>query len=199
MNKFSKLEHTRISNPGDGFQNTSPAVWSLCFSQKSELVDYLAWVHVQLYDSFYFSTQKSKFLNKYQIFLRELDENSWKLDVQISDHRVSCSFLSCFFSLLSFLWKHLQTAMRYGHTPFKSPFIFHSASILRISHVFIFFYIIFSWIFLEFWNRITSFVCQRQMARLIWICILKGTRKNCGRCLVIILCTVWNNEVVKLK
>ena len=37
------------------------------------------------------------------------------------------------------------------------------------------------------------------MARLIWICILKGTRKNCGSCLVIILCTVWNNEVVKLK
>ena len=36
------------------------------------------------------------------------------------------------------------------------------------------------------------------MARLIWICILKGTRKNCESCLVIIFCTVWNNEVVKL-
>ena len=153
------LQAWAYSNLQPWRRNTSPAVWSLCFSQKSELVDYLAWVHVQLYDSFYFSTQKSKFLNKYQIFLRELDENSWKLDVQISDHRVSCSFLSCFFSLLSFLWKHLQTAMRYGHTPFKSPFIFHSASILCISHVFIFFYIIFSWIFLEFWNWITSFVC----------------------------------------
>ena len=88
VNKFSKLEHIRISS----FQNASPAVWSLCFSRKSELVDYLAWVCVQLYDSFYFSTQKSKFLNKHQIFLRELDENSWKLDVRISDCRVSCSF-----------------------------------------------------------------------------------------------------------
>lgn len=76
VSKFSKREDIRISNPGDGFQNASSAVWSLCFSWKSELVNYLAWVHVQLYDSFYFSTQKSKFLNKYQIFLRELDENS---------------------------------------------------------------------------------------------------------------------------
>ena len=77
VNKFSKVEHIPFSNPGEGFQNASPAVWSLCFSRKSELVDYLALrVHVQLYDSFYFSTQKLTFLNKYQIFLRELDENS---------------------------------------------------------------------------------------------------------------------------
>ena len=56
VNKFSKLEHIPISNPGDGFQNASLAVWSLCFSsEKLELVDYLAWAHVQLYDSFYFS------------------------------------------------------------------------------------------------------------------------------------------------
>ena len=33
MNKFFKLEHTRISNPGDGFQNTSPAVWSQFFTK----------------------------------------------------------------------------------------------------------------------------------------------------------------------
>ena len=76
VSKFSKREDIRISNPGDGFQNASSVVWSLCFSWKSELVNYLAWVHVQLYDSFYLSTQKPKFLNKYQIFLRELDENS---------------------------------------------------------------------------------------------------------------------------
>ena len=36
------------------------------------------------------------------------------------------------------------------------------------------------------------------MASLIWICLLKGTRKNCESCPVIIFCTVWNNEVVKL-
>ena len=42
VNKFSKREDIRISNPGDGFQNSSSAVWSLCFSRKSELVDYLA-------------------------------------------------------------------------------------------------------------------------------------------------------------
>ena len=42
VNKFSKREDIRISNPRDGFQNASSAVWSLCFSRKSELVDYLA-------------------------------------------------------------------------------------------------------------------------------------------------------------
>ena len=32
VSKFSKREDIRISNPGDGFQNASSAVWSLCFS-----------------------------------------------------------------------------------------------------------------------------------------------------------------------
>ena len=123
VNKFSKLEHIRISS----FQNASPAVWSLCFPRKSELVDYLAWVCVQLYDSFYFSTQKSKFLNKYQIFLRELDENSWKYQT------------AGYLILFLVLWKHLPTAMRYWHTGFKSPLIFHSASILCTSAMFWFF------------------------------------------------------------
>lgn len=128
VNKFSKVEHIPISNPGDGFQNASPAVWSLCFSWKSELVDYLALrVRVQLYDSFYFSTQKLKFLNKYQIFLRELDENSWKYQT------------ARYLILFLVLWKHLPTAMRYWHTGFKSPLIFHSASILCTSAMFWFF------------------------------------------------------------
>lgn len=96
VNEFSKLEHIRISNPGDSFQNTSPAVWSATigrsvFHENLNLSN--AW-HEYMYDSSYFSTQRSKFLYKYQIFLRELDENSWKLNVRITDCWVSCSFPS---------------------------------------------------------------------------------------------------------
>ena len=42
VNKFLKCEDIQISNPGDSFQNACSAEWSLCFSRKSELVDYLA-------------------------------------------------------------------------------------------------------------------------------------------------------------
>ena len=54
------------------------------------------------------------------------------------------------------LCKHLPSAVRYQDTAFKSPLIFHSASILSrslyLSLWFDLFYIIFSWIFLKFLN-----------------------------------------------
>ena len=155
VSKFSKLEHIPISNPGDDFQNASLAVWSLCFSWKSELVDYLAWVHVQLYASFYFSTQKSTFLNKCQIFLRELpvDENSWKLDMRISDCRVSCSFPGSLKTFTKVLQWHIDT-QRLKVLSFSTLLQF-----FVLQPCFDFFYTISSWIFLEFWNWITSFVC----------------------------------------
>ena len=148
VNKFSKLEHIPISNPGDGFQNASPAVWSLCFSWKSELVDYLALrIHVQLYDFFYFSTQKLKFLNKYQIFLRELDENSWNIRLP------GILFFSWFFeNIYRLQWGiDIQGLKVLSFSTLLQFFV--------LQPCFDFFYIISSWIFLEFRNWITSFFC----------------------------------------
>jgi len=112
MDEYSKLEHIRISNPR-AWQSEILLGRSLCFSQKSKLIKYLLQQRT-------LSTlaQKSKLLNKNQIFLREFDENSWKLDINIR--------------LLSdlVLWKHLSAAVRYQVIVFKSPLILGSASIL---------------------------------------------------------------------
>ena len=43
---------------------------SLCFSRKSDLIEYLVRLRLST------SAQKSKFLNNYQIFFKEFDENS---------------------------------------------------------------------------------------------------------------------------
>ena len=76
MDEYSKLEHIWISNP---------RAW------QSEILLGLSVLHENLnlsniwYDNGTLSTlaEKSKLLNKYQILLREFDENSWKLDVNI--------------------------------------------------------------------------------------------------------------------
>ena len=81
MDELSELDHIRISNRGDGFQNTSSEqpgsqkyTKSLCFLRKT-WYDYA-------FDSSYFGTE-IEISKKYQIFFTEFDENSWELDVNI--------------------------------------------------------------------------------------------------------------------
>ena len=78
INEFSELKHIQISNRGDGFQNTRP-------QQSGSLKYCLGFSRISGTTTMTLSTsaEKSKFLNKYQIFLKEFDENSWKLDVNI--------------------------------------------------------------------------------------------------------------------
>ena len=117
MDEFSELEHIRISNRGDGSKNNSP-------EQPGSLKYYygLSVFHENLnlsniwydYDSFYVGAHKSKFIHKYQIFLKELLKSG--LEYQTAGYLV--------------LRKHLPAAVRYRDTTFKSPPIFRIAAIL---------------------------------------------------------------------
>ena len=101
MDEFSELEHIRNSNRGDSSQNTSPEqpgrlkyYYGLSVFRENLNLSNI-WYD---YDPFYFGTHISKFLHKYQIFLKEFDENSWKLDVNIrllgnSSNRRNLDFL----------------------------------------------------------------------------------------------------------
>ena len=51
----------------------------VCFSWKSELFEYLVWLRLFTF----LLAEKSKFPNKYQIFFKKFDDNSWKLDLNI--------------------------------------------------------------------------------------------------------------------
>ena len=96
MDEFPELQHIRISNRGDGFQNTVARNGT---AQQSSDVNHvgLSVFHENLnlsniwydYDSFYFGTEITKFLNNYQIFFKEFDENSLKTFTGWAAHKVS--------------------------------------------------------------------------------------------------------------